>query len=414
MTERIAVSQSMTFHQAEEHLTGARAISGVRRPTSRSVDGPDVPRADWDRALELIRIAFNGGPGWFANTAEPIDHLLWKLRDFPGPTLAHFSEDGSRLLGFTATLGRSWLLRGERRVATDIVDAALLPEFQGRTVMDAARTLRRDIANWPRADFALGFASHPASLRNRRFQGKHDLGSPLETYVRPLDLMRFVQGSRPSPLTGASRTRIELERRRRSSKPAIARLLAWQGRILRQRLRRRTLQIKPLSSFDVQTVDHFDERFDEFFQRAASAFDLIQVRSPQFLNWRYADPRAGQFSIRLAESEGEVLGYLVMRAGHATADIADLLVLPDRIDVAHALIQDVVDLSRGTGASAIRSWMIGGHPYAPLLSDLGFVRVRTSTKPVFHANPRTDAAELEFLTEPGTRVHLMLGDSDHI
>mgnify|MGYP005817429477 CR=1 FL=1 len=405
-------------HHAEERLdaTTHEGAPAAARPAFRTVATDDVTRADWERALALIRVAFNGGPGWFSNTADPIDHLLWKLSDFPGPALAHFTEDGDTLFGFTATLGRSWLVRGERRVATDLVDAALHPAVQGRVLIDTFRSLRRDISRWERADFAFGFASHPASLRNRGFQGKHDLGSPLETYVRPLDLVRFVRGDRSQPATGVSRTRIqiEMERRRRSSKPAIARLLAWQGRTMRQRLTRRPLEIAPQSSFDVRTIDHFDERFDAFVDRAAEAFDLIQVRDRQFLNWRYADDRAGQFTVRVAESDGEMLGYLALRTGRSSTDIADLLVLPSRIDVAHALIRDAVELSRGTGSSAIRSWMISGHPYEPLLTDLGFVRARTSTKPVFHANPRTDPAELAFLAEPTTRVHLMLGDSDHV
>lgn len=412
------MSHSMAFHQANDQLTEALdpVVSAGPRPAFRSAATTDVTRADWERALALLRVAFNGGPGWFSNTADPIDHLLWKLADFPGPALAHFSEDGDTLFGFTATLGRSWLVRGERRVATDLVDAALHPDVQGRVLIDTFRSLRRDISRWPCADFAFGFASHPASFRNRGFQGKHDLGSPLETYVRPLDLVRFVRGDRSPPPTGVSRTRIqiEMERRRRSSKPAIARLLAWQGRTVRQRLTRRPLDIKPQSPFDVRTVEHFDERFEHLVERAAEAFDLIQVRDRQFLNWRYRDDRAGQFTVRVAEADGEALGYLALRTGHATTDIGDLLVLPGRLDVAHALIRDAVELSRATGSSAIRSWMISGHPYEPLLTDLGFVRARTSTKPVFHANPRTDPAELAFLAEPTTRVHLMLGDSDHI
>src|SRR5690606_5373908 len=97
-------------------------------------------------------------------------------------------------------------------------------------------------------------------------------------------------------------------------------------------------------------------------------------------------PRAGRFTIRVAEADGEVLGYSVIRTARATADIADLLVLPGRPDVAEALVRDAVAVSKQSGSSAVRSWMIRGHPYEALLGNVGFVRVRTSTKPVFHAN----------------------------
>lgn len=253
------------------HVPSQSVVTG-RRLNPHSLATREVTSDDWQRAITLLRIAFNGwGPGWFSTTADPLDHLLWKHVDFPGPALAHFSDHEPTLLGFTATLGRTWLVRGKLRVATDMVDAALHPSVQGRTLVEAARVLRRDIANWDCADFAFGFASHPASLRNRGFQGKHDLGSPLETYVLPLDLVRFVRGDRSRLPVGVSRTRvqIEMERRRWSSKPAIARLLVWEGRILRQRLMRRPLDIEPLSSFDVTTTNHFDERFDRLVERAA-------------------------------------------------------------------------------------------------------------------------------------------------
>jgi len=297
-----------------------------------------------------------------------------------------------------------------------LVDAALHPDVRGRALVETFRSLRREMDGWEHADFSFGFASHPASLRLRGYQGKHDLGPSLRTYLRPLDLLRFARGERaPVAATGASRTRAQIEAAQgRRRKPTLVRILGWQGRRIRHRLQHRRLAISPQSAFELRTYDHFDDRIDAFFAEASSAFDFIQVRDAVFLNWRYADDRAGQFTIRVAESEGVTLGYLVLRAGPRTTDIADLLVLPGRVDVAHALIGDAVAAARTAGSSAIRSWMVSGHPYAELLSDHGFLRVRTTAQAVFDTNARTNAEELAFLGEPSTRVHLMLGDSDHV
>lgn len=43
--------------------------------------------------------------------------------------------------------------------------------------------------------------------------------------------------------------------------------------------------------------------------------------------------------------------------------------------------------SRGDGHPELDA---ANHPYAAVLADLGFIRVGTSTVPVFHENPRTD------------------------
>src|SRR3546814_384679 len=134
-------------------------------------------------------------------------------------------------------------------------------------------------------------------------------------------------------------------------------------------MRRSPLVIPSQSAFEVRSLDRFDERIDTFCIEAATAFDLIQARDQGYLNWRYADDRAGQFTIRIAEDAGgRLLGYLVLRTGRATTDLADLLALPGRTDVAQALVRDAVGLSRATGASAVRSWTMRGHPYEALLA----------------------------------------------
>ncbi len=391
------------------------AASSRARFQFHAADASDVTREDWQRTVELLRVAFNGGPNWFEIPVEPADHLTWKLVDYPAPTRAYFSVDGESLVGFVATLARDWLVRGEPRVATDMVDAALHPRLQGRILVDQLRFLRREVAAWNGADFSFSFASHPALLRNRGFQGKHDLGRSLETYVKPLDLLRYVRGEGSVSGTGISRTRIQIEHeRQRRRRPALVRLLAWEGRLVAHRLRRRRPVIAGGEPFVVATVERFDERVNAFFDRAATEFDLIQVRRHDFLNWRYTDPRGGRFTIRIAEAGGEMLGYAVIRTALPTADLADLLVLPGRTDVAQALVRDAVHVARDAGSSAVRSWMMRGHAYEPLLSDFGFIRVRTSTRPVFHSNPRTDPEELALLEGADVRVHLMLGDSDHV
>ena len=408
MPERVSLAVEST--RPREVAAPARA-----RPRIRAASGTDVTLQDWQQSVELLRVAFNGGPNWFEIPVEPRDHLVWKLVDYPGPTRAYFSEDHRMLVGFVATLGRDWLVRGQPRVATDMVDAALHPRVQGRVLVESFRYLRREINAWNGADFSFSFASHPALIRNRGFQGKHDLGQQLETFIKPLDLLRFVRGERTRSGTGESRTRIQIEHeRRRRRRPALVRLLAWEGRLVAHRLRRRAPSPDIGEPFAIGAIERFDDRVDGLFERAATEFDLIQARRADFLNWRYADPRAGHFTIRVAEAEGELLGYAVTRTTQATADLADLLVLPGREDVACALLRDSISVAREAGSSAIRSWMTRGHPYEGLLGALGFVRVRTSTRPVLHANPRTDPEELAFLESPGVRVHLMLGDSDHV
>lgn len=140
---------------------------------------------------------------------------------------------------------------------------------------------------------------------------------------------------------------------------------------------------------------------------------LIQRRDQATLNWRYADGRGGPFTIRIAEEDGRLVGYAVTRAMKSGAELADLLVLPGRDDVANALIGDALDVGRSAGAAAMRAWMMEHHPYHRLLLHHGFVPVRRIVEATFeHRGNEHDL--YTFVRDPWAPIHLMLGDTDHV
>jgi len=185
----------------------------------------------------------------------------------------------------------------------------------------------------------------------------------------------------------------------------------WQGRLLRQQVRYRPLDFRKDRS-TILTVERFDERINSFFEKAARPFALIQRRDQHGLNWRYADRRGGPFTIRLAEEGDEIVGYAVTRATGTGAHLADVLALPGREDIAHALIRDAMALGRRMRAPAIRSWMVENHPYHRLLLHNGFMPVRRIVVPAFTDYGNTK--DYGFLHDPRAPLHIMLGDTDHI
>lgn len=376
------------------------------------MDARNLTDAEEREIIELLRLAFNGGPGWFRLPGEPLDHLRWKLREFPYESRVYVGDQDGRIVMFGGRLFRRWLVRGHERVGRDGVEAAIHPDLQGRSLS----TRRREfVKQWGSPeDFSLSFASHPTSLHSRRKRGTQVIANPLENLVRPLDLARYTSRASAAVDDASSRTRIALEGgRRRLPRPALARRGVWEARLLKQQVLHRPLRI-PVEGVTVRTLDRFDERIGPFFDQAALMFDLIQVRTQRFLNWRYTDPRGGPFTILAAESGGDLVGYAVTRATDQSAELADLLALPGRLDVAHTLLQDSLRLAREAGAPAMRAWMMRHHPYFRLLQHSGFLPIRRIVEPGFEAR-QTPAEELSFLAEdPQAPVHLMLGDTDHV
>jgi hypothetical protein len=131
-----------------------------------------------------------------------------------------------------------------------------------------------------------------------------------------------------------------------------------------------------------------------------------------YLNWRYADPRAGRFRIRLAEERGRLLGYSVLTSMRGHGYIADLLTLPGREDVAESLLRDAFAAFRDADLQSGRCWAPHAHPYLGALQRTGFTRHRQPRHVTYrvHRNPE----QAQVLSEPDARVHLMIGDSDNV
>ena len=131
------------------------------------------------------------------------------------------------------------------------------------------------------------------------------------------------------------------------------------------------------------------------------------------MNWRYCEPAAGRFTVRVAEQEGRLLGYLVFKIIESEGHIADLLALPGRTDVVRSLIEDALRLFREAAVERVTCWMIARHPYNGILRRYGFIDSgRNAGFSCFPLNP--DSPDVDFVDDPRARIHLTHGDSDWI
>lgn len=147
-----------------------------------------------------------------------------------------------------------------------------------------------------------------------------------------------------------------------------------------------------------------------FADKASAAFDFIGSRRADYLNWRYADRRAGNFTLTLARTPDNILGFSVLGVSRGRALVADLLALPGRADVAASLIADSIRSARAAGAAAIECRLPRRHPYRQLLRRAGFFR--STYAACFFEPVGVPEDAIAFLDDPGASVHFTLGDSD--
>ncbi len=223
-------------------------------------------------------------------------------------TLAREAGTG-RLVGQAMAVPTRIRLSGKVFMAGLSLEPVSDPAHRGRGIVGA---LLRDVCDLSAGEgmaFSCGLPgqdSYRAYLGEAGFKG---IGS-VPLLVRPLDPERLAMkatGSRVITKTASVARRIW-----RTPAP-----VPWQ---------------EALPGLEIGEVDSFGGSFAIFWERVQHRFPVMLVRDPAYLNWRFVDVPMREYLRFAARSEGEVRGYIVLRAaplGQFSAGlIVDLLVEP--------------------------------------------------------------------------------------
>jgi predicted N-acetyltransferase YhbS len=307
--------------------------------------------------LELLQDAFGGWPDR-ERGCPPIDHLRWKLEGAEGLSgYPYVAATGEQIVGCVISVGRLVKIR-ERIVPVCIYgELAVHPDYQRQGMM-------RALWNWNRARVAESFVATLAISGHAAVQEesqRHETGFGVfantmqELRLRPHDILH---GVRPR------------------------------------------LNVRPVTSFD--------DRADRLWEEASKPFDMIPSRTKDYLSRRYADARAGRFTISIEEDGGAMGGYCVSSTHGNHAVIEDLLALPGRTDVVEALLADAAARLANDGVDSIRLWSPARHPYRAVLERLGAkVRQDLSGLTMGRLDERCD---MSFRNDPNAALHLTIGD----
>lgn len=316
---------------------------------------------DEEGILRVLNAAFDRWPKGEISV-PPIDHLRWKLRSHEVALRRHkVAEIDSNVIAASMRIVRHVKLGGRTLLADTGTDAAVDPACRNLGIM--TKVSEFGVGQTPAVfDLYFGLRSGHAAMRSLQ---RRSTTPWLTTNVDVLARNSAAAAERSEPPAGCS----------------------------------------------IRDLQRFDRSIREFSDMASSQFDAIAVRSSDYLNWRYCDPRAAAFAVRLAERDGRVLGYVVSRVSYRKGYLADLLVLPGRLDVAAALVGDALISLQRAGAQEIECWCPPGHPYRAVLQRLGFMQTTKSFEILFQVRQENHDF-LAPLREHGAVVHFMLGDTD--
>ncbi len=332
---------------------------------------PDLPEGWLVRFIRpgdeegILRVLTEAFPRWpkLHCSVSPLEHLRWKLASHPVAERIHVvvdSPDG--IVGTRLDWGLEAMINDCICTVRESIDRGVRPLFQHNHAMSAMRAYKQELHD-ASFDMYLGYSSDVPGLRNLR-----KYGVPSTRFQRTLGVLVCDVQSATPPGDGS---------------------ISWQ----------------------VNTVDAFDDRVDTLWSQAKSQFLFGVVRSSSYLNWRYADPRAGGYVTLAAEEDGRWLGYIVLRSSGELGYVADLLALPERNDVVDSLVSAAIDRFRREGRREIECWSEAHSVYRWRLDNAGFRKLRRSIGLTFRPL-RFPAAESAFLDDPAASVLFSAGDTD--
>jgi len=355
----------------------------------RTPDGLLVRAAEQADTPAMSRVIQAAFPEWppVEIDVSPLEFLEWKTNP---PIVEPGQHTVVEYDGEIVALKTHWVARAQlygSELTTDTgADFAVLPEFQGRGVSRLLNTYEEQ-ADRPRGQLFFGSGTRAPAIEHMRQEA---VVRPLRVWVRRLNWRAQVstrlRSGDVAPLireaTGAVANTV-----RRLSATAAA------GRVARLR--------------------SFDQRTDALWDAARSCFDLATIRDATYLNWRYADRRAGRRLLLGQLDRDHAQAYAVFQPAGSTLQLSDLLVHPDHPRAGVEVLRAGVAVGRQRGAAAVNAWVPPGHRDEAVYEAAGFVPAESPIS-VQHKPPRGVSVPdvMAKVARSDLREHLTMGDFD--
>ena len=356
---------------------------------------------DESEIVQLLQLVFDGWPN-FDLSCPSIDHWRWKYLDNPLKR-SYVTVGVSRgdIVGVNHAFTLNVKIGGRTFFCGYASDTAVHPEFRGMGLSGKIIELKNQFEISAGVHLNLSVTSNPIMLG---YQKRNPTMDPF-----PHEVVNLVKIND-----------IGLQIRNIPVKNPLYMRLGFNAAKLINNIRNLTRTKRaPTKNLEIKTIQAFDERFERFWREISRCHDFIVERGREYLNWRYCDPRAGNFVVRkVDDDDGNVLGYSVLALNRSLRDypigyLIDLVTLPERNDVAEALVADAVDHFDLQQVNIVNCLMPRRHPNVGILMKYGFLNSRITLK-LFCKYFVMGEAKEGISTLSGNRIHFSYGDIDSL
>lgn len=350
---------------------------------------------DEHEVVRLLQLVFKGWPH-FNIPCTSMDHWVWKHYDNPlGKSVIVVAENGQGIIGCIHNVLQNVKVGEKVCILPHGADSAVHPDYRKMGVNTQVRKLRAELLRKNGSLHHYSVSANPILTERNIREGRPRFPFPVMIYAKIKDFNKHIQ---MVPTKNPSIRRYGFHFMKAANK--IKNILTRSPHVNR--------------GINVSTIDVFDDKINIFWKSIRCHYDFIVERSLDRLNWRYMDPRGGEFVVKQAEERGKILGYIVIRVNRYLKDysigyIVDLLTLPSRLDAADMLLKDALNVFEESKVNIITGLFVQHHPINKVLSMNGFLNS------IEKINIFLGAEELNELNNSApNRIHFTLGDFDHI
>ncbi len=315
----------------------------------------------------------------------------WKYAQGPcaQPELVQIMEHDGQIIGQYSALILPMIYNGQTMIEAQATDIAIHDAYQGRRFSKSLFDAWISMACAVGVTFIFGFPNAVHYRAGKKAMNFGDIGPMMlmRRYVNP-GLSLFKLTKLPITLN------------------APRRLANWLHRhLLRSR--------QTPSDLSIESLEHFDERFDAFWDQMSSTYPIMVARTRAYLNWRYVAHPDASYVIYAAHRDGVVSGYIVLtvqRGFVVQGLIADVLAVD--ATTTQILLERALTHFFTIGVDMISTWSLPDSQLYNTLRWLKFVQRRVAA-PLAYVIFDHDTIDESFLCDP-CNWYVTMGDSDGV
>lgn len=352
---------------------------------------------DEDKISELLTLVFGGWPH-IDTDLSPVEFWKWKyLKNPVHPSHVIVGFDGEKMISCHHTMVLKLKIMDNTFFGSTSLDFAVHPDYRGQGL--ASKTSKPNEVKRRKDGVLFSYFITRNPILIKQFSSSKNLDHRRPRF--PIDLVNL--------------TRIRDVELHFKNMPTKNQGIIKPGLKTLKALNRLLNAPEHHEGLEIHQIERFGEDINNFLEEITTGHSFMIIRSANYLNWRYAYPRIGEYRKYIIKERDRIIGYSVLRINRYNPEypigyIVELVTENGREDAAASLVAKAVEYFDKNNVNIVNYLTVKDHPTIKALARYGFLNSRVK---INLYTTREQAIKLDELANVNpSRIYLSWGDID--